>query len=73
MPIPHNLNEMSPDGHREDDFRRDVRQALDMHPLDRDDKIVEEIKRLKRVVDQLEANTRFQHEVATQKKLGTTW
>lgn len=40
-------NERGPDGLHETNFRRDVRQALDMHPLDRDEAIVAEVKRLK--------------------------
>lgn len=43
-------NEMGPDG-RETNFRRDVRQALDMHPMDRDERIIEEVKRLKKLAE----------------------
>ena len=42
-------NERGPEGDVETDFRRDVRHALDLHPMDRDDRIVAEIKRLKRI------------------------
>lgn len=42
-------NERGPDGEFETDFRRDVRQALDKHPMDRDDALVKEIKRLRRI------------------------
>lgn len=41
------LNEVGPNGLRESNFRRDVRDALGMHPLDRDERLVAEIKRLK--------------------------
>lgn len=47
-----NKNEMGPYG-RESDFRRDVRQTLDMHPLDRDEQIVAEVKRLKKLEKRL--------------------
>lgn len=40
-------DERQPSGARESDFRRDVRQILDMHPLDHDHQIVAEVKRLK--------------------------
>lgn len=44
-----NDNERDADGDIETNFRRDVRQALDMHPMDRDSVIVDEVKRLKRL------------------------
>lgn len=44
-----NKNEIGPNGERESNFRRDVRQALDMHPLDRDERIVAEVKMLKEI------------------------
>lgn len=44
-----NDNERGPDGNIESDLRRDVRQALDLHPMDHDAKIVAETQRLKRL------------------------
>lgn len=49
MAVDKTINERGADGSVETNFRRDVRHALDMHPLDRDDVMVEAIKRLKRV------------------------
>jgi hypothetical protein len=47
-----NDNERDPHGDIETNFRRDVRQVLNMSPMDHDDRIVEEVRRLKRFWDE---------------------
>jgi hypothetical protein len=44
-----NDNERGPSGDIEDDLRRDVRQALDMSPMQHDHEIVSAVKRLRRL------------------------